>query len=95
MDGSGQNVAGDLGPSERMKMAAGAHQRERPPEVHTREAQGAGTVDRRSGWGEAMAELTLLMPYRLLEALEKEASSRGVTTGHLLRRLIRNCLARF
>ena len=68
---------------------------ERPPEVHTREAQGVGTVDRRSGWGEAMAELTLLMPYRLLEAMEKAASSRGLTTGHLLRRLIRNCLAWF
>ena len=40
-----------------------------------------------------MAELTLLMPYRLLKRVEKEASSRGVTTGHLLRRLIRNCLA--
>ena len=49
MDGFGENVAGDLGPSERMKMAAGAHQRERPPEVHTRLGQGAGTVDRRPG----------------------------------------------
>jgi len=59
-----------------------------------REAQDTGPVDRRSGWGEAFAEVTLVMPNQQLEALELAASTRGVTTGHLLRRLIRDCLGR-
>jgi len=40
-----------------------------------------------------IAELTLFIPNRQLEALESAASCRGMTTGQLLRRLIQSRLA--
>jgi hypothetical protein len=93
MDGFGQRVAGDLGPSERMQMAVDTHQRESPLAEHKCEAQSTGLVERRFGCGEAFAELMLLLPHRQLEMLEKVASNVGVTTGQLLRRLISIWLA--
>ncbi len=60
---------------------------------HMREAPITAPVDPPSERGEAIAEVRLLMPYRQLEALEKEASSQGMTIAHLLRRLLRNWLA--
>lgn len=92
MDGSGQRVAGDLGPSERMQMAVVTHQRESPLAEHKCEAQSTGLVERRFGCGEAFAELMLLVPNQQLATLEEVASTVGVTTGQLLRRLISNWL---
>jgi len=57
------------------------------------EAQGTGLVERRCACGEAFKELTLLLPNRQLEGLEKVASTLGVATGQLLRHLIGNWLA--
>jgi hypothetical protein len=56
------------------------------------EAQGTGLVERRLGCGEAFVELKLLLPNQQLETLENVASTVGVTTGQLLRRLISNWL---
>ena len=57
------------------------------------DAQATGPDDRPCGWERAFTELTLLLPNWQLEALERAASSRGVTMGQLLRRLIHNHLA--
>ena len=43
--------------------------------------------------GEAFRELTVFLPNRQLEGLEKVASTLGITTGQLLRHLISNWLA--
>ena len=74
-------------------MAVVTHERVSPLAEHRCEAQGTGLVERRFGCGEAFAELTLLLPHRQVEMLEKLASNVGVTTGHLLRLLIGNWLA--
>ncbi len=55
-----------------------------------REAEDRLLLNRDYEWGEEFAELTLLLPFPLLEALESEASDRRVTSGQLLRRLIFN-----
>jgi hypothetical protein len=43
---------------------------------------------------EGVAELTLLLPARQAAELERLARSRGLTLGQLLRRLVRDHLAR-
>jgi hypothetical protein len=45
------------------------------------------------GVGRAVAELTLLLPYQQLEALESAAARHEMTVGQMLRRLIRDGLA--
>jgi hypothetical protein len=45
------------------------------------------------GVGSAVAELTLLLPYQQLEALESAAARHEMTVGQLLRRLVRDGLA--
>jgi hypothetical protein len=57
------------------------------------DAQGTWPDDLPSGQEEESAVLVLLLPNCQLEALERAASGRGLTTGQLLRRLIRDCLA--
>ena len=94
MDGSGQSVTRDIDPSEGVLMAARAHQGWSPPGERMHDAQAGGPGDRPRGWGREFTELTLLLSSRQLEALEREASIRGMTTGQLFRRLIRDCLAR-
>ncbi len=60
---------------------------------HMREAPVTTPAERPSERAEAIAEGMLLVPCRQLEALEKAASSLGMTTAQLLRRLLRNRLA--
>jgi hypothetical protein len=93
MDGSTQRVAGDLGLIERMQMPTRDHQEGNPPKERMHDAQATRPDDRPCEWERAFTELTLLLPNWQLEGLERAASSRGVTTGQLLRRLIHNHLA--
>ena len=93
MDGSEQLVAGDLGPSEGMQMGTRTHQDEISPRKRMHDAQATGAEDRPCGGVGAFTELTLLLSNWQLEVLERAASSRGATTGQLLRLLIHNHLA--
>jgi hypothetical protein len=56
------------------------------------DAHGTWPDDLPSGQEEVFAELVLLLPNGQLEALVRAASGRGLTTGQLLRRLIRDGL---
>jgi hypothetical protein len=54
---------------------------------------GPGSVERVFAHDTDMAEVALLLPRKLVVALERVARGRGVTLGHLVRGLIRDCLA--
>jgi hypothetical protein len=66
MDGSGKRAV--------VQRSARAHQEGSPPEERMHDAQAAGPADRPRGVGRAVVELTLLLPYQQLDALESAAT---------------------
>jgi hypothetical protein len=85
IDGSGKRVAD--------RLTACGRQEGCPPGEPLHDARATDPDDRPGGLGRAVAELTLLLPYQQLEALESAATEQEMTVGQLLRRLIRDGLA--
>ena len=90
MGGTGQQVVDDVGLGDPRRPVAREH--------HEGGSQGERTLASTGpdgwpgGWGGAVVEMTLLLTSRQLEALERAAYRLGLTTGHFIRRLVREFL---
>ena len=93
MHGCGRHAVDHRNPDLRTSSAARSGHTGALPEQRTGDGSSDVPVICSCDWAKAYTEVTLLMPDKLLQELEDVASGEGITTGQLLRVMIRAGLA--
>jgi hypothetical protein len=89
MGGNGQHVDDEVNLGNPRRPVARDHQEGIPQGERTDASPSIGPDGCPGGWGSAVVEMTLLLTSRQLDALERAAYHLGLTTGHFIRRRVR------